>query len=587
MSPSVPMTPDQRVAVMKTALGTVPADVVFSGGQLVNVYSGEILPHLWVALKGDRIAYVGPPREASAGPETRVIELGGRFILPGFIDAHTHLDSIFQVRAYAEHALAFGNTTAVSEVAMIANAMGAQGVDCFLAEAAGLPLRVFVLAPPLVPPFPHLETSRPFPRDHFERLLSMEGCLGVGETYWARLIDLEERALRQYRLADRMGKRKEGHAAGAGGRKLIAYAAAGTSSCHESVSADEALEKLRLGMAVMIREGYVRRELSAVSGIAEKGVDLSHVMMVTDIADPEELVSKGGMNLLLRQAVELGFHPVQAVQMVTINAARYFGLTDLGAVAPGKVADLVVVDDLKEFRCSEVWASGRLVARDGRLSRRLEPFTYPDEALRSIALGRIGADVFRIPFGRDRATVRVVEIVNETITREAREEMAPKAGHLVADPGRDILKIAVFQKSRRDSIPALGFAKGIGLHSGAIATSLIWDTNNVLAVGLRDEDMAFAVNRLTLMGGGMVVVQGEQSIAELPLPVCGVISVKPLPEIVREIKEIEGACHRLGSGIRRPFLTLQTFCFTGLPFLRLTDRGLVDVRKMCLVPLVV
>ena len=579
------MSRDERISLMNTTLGTVPADVILSGGQLVNVYSAEILPHLWVAVKGARIAYVGPPDPSIVGEKTEMHELNNRFILPGFIDGHTHLDSIFQVGAYAEYALAFGNTTAVSEMAMTANAMGVKGVQYFLREIEALPLRVFVLAPPGVPPFPAVETSRPFPFEAFQKLLSMDRCLGVGESYWPRVTDFEERALTQYECSERAGKTREGHAAGARGGKLQAYRAAGTTSCHESVTAEEALEKLRLGMAVMIREGYVRRELDAVSGIARKGVDLSNAMIVTDIADPQELVERGGMNLLLKKAVGLGFEPVRAIQMVTVNVARYFGLHDLGGIAPGNMADLVVVDDLKEFHCHKVWAGGRLAAQEENPIVTLERISYPGESRRSIAVERVSPEVFRIPWPHSKAKIRAVEILNETITQEAPVDMELRRGSLVADPSRDMVKAAVFNKSSRKAAPGLGFAKGTGLRSGALAMSILWDTNNILILGTTDEEMAAAMNELIRMRGGMVVVQGETVVAEAPLPICGIISPEPLPRIVREIQVVESACHRLGSSLARPFLALQTFSFTGLPFLRLTDLGLVDIKKMTIVPL--
>jgi adenine deaminase len=579
------MSHEERITLMNTAQGRLPADVILSGGQLVNVYSAEILPHLWVAIKGERIAYVGPPDPSVVGKETEVHELNGRFILPGFIDGHTHLDSIFQVGAYAEYALAFGNTAAVSEVAMTANAMGVQGVEYFLSEIETLPLRVFVLAPPGVPPFPAVETSRPFPAEYFKKLLTMDRCLGVGESYWPTVTDYQEKALAQYEWSERAGKTREGHAAGARGKKLQAYRAAGTSSCHESVTAEEALEKLRLGMAVMIREGYVRRELDAVSGIARKAVDLTNAMIVTDIADPKELVDQGGMNLLLRKAVSLGFDPVKAIQMVTVNVARYFGLIDLGGIAPGNMADLVVVDDLKEFHCHKVWAGGRLVAQEEKSAAAFEQMAYPEESKRSIAIEGVSPGLFRMPSSHPKAKIRAVEIVNETITQQAPVEVESLHGSLIADPSRDLAKAAVFNKSHAGAAPGLGFAKGVGLRSGALAMSVLWDTNNILVLGASDQEMAAAMNELIRMRGGMVVVQGNEVLAEVPLPICGIISPQPLPQIVREIEEVEAACHRLGSSMARPFLSLQTFSFTGLPFLRLTDQGLVDVRAMRKVPL--
>ena len=581
------MSREQRTEVIQTALGKVKADVVLAGGQLVNVYSGEILPDLWVAVKGNRVAYVGIPHLELVDDNTAIHELEGRFLLPGFIDGHTHLDSIFQVRDYAEYALAYGNTTAVSEVAMIANAMGVKGVEFFLQETEKLPLRVFVLAPPLVPPFPELESSRPFPADYFRELLARERCLGVGETYWPRVIALEDRALSQYQLSDVLGKTREGHAAGARNMKLAAYVAGGTSSCHEATDSEEALERLRLGMAVMIREGYVRREMEAISGISKQPVDLQNVMIVTDLADPEELVHKGGMNLLLKKAVALGFEPVKAVQMVTINVAQYFGLRDLGGLAPGKVADMVVVDDLKDFHCHQVWAGGKLVTQDGKLIAPLGEYVYPDEAVRSVSLKKISPEIFQIPADAKEANIRVVEIINETITRETIRKMKTVNGKWIAVPEEDILKAAVFNKSQRDPGPSLSFLKGVGLRKGAIATSLIWDTNNILVVGTSDKEMAAALNQLIALGGGVVVVKGQEVIAQLPLPICGIISPEPLPEIVRKMKEVESACLRLGSNLTRPLLTLQTVPFTGLPYLRPTDKGLADIRTGKLVPLTV
>jgi adenine deaminase len=581
------MSREQRAKVLQTALGKVKADVVLSGGQLVNVYSGEILLDLWVAIKENRVAYVGTPQLELVDDHTAIHELEGRFLLPGFIDGHTHLDSIFQVRYYTEYALAYGNTTAVSEVAMIANAMGTEGVEFFLQETENLPLRVFVLAPPLVPPFPALESSRPFPAHDFRKLLASDRCLGVGETYWPRVISLEDRVLDQYQLSDILGKTREGHAAGARNTKLVAYAAAGTSSCHEATDLDEALERLRLGMAVMIREGYVRRELNAISGISKQPVDLKNVMMVTDLADPEELVHKGGMNLLLKKAVALGFDPVKAVQMVTLNVAQYFGLRDLGGLGPGKIADIVVTDDLEDFHCHQVWAGGKLVAQDETLITPMDEVVFPDEAVRSVLLKKISPEVFEIPADTKVAGIRVVEIVNATITRETIRQMKSVNRKWIAVPEEDILKVAVFNKSQSDSTPSLSFLKGVGLRKGAIATSLIWDTNNILVVGVSDKEMATALNQLIALGGGVVVIKGQEVIAQLPLPICGIISQESLPEIVIKMKEVEGACQKLGSPLTRPLLTLQTVPFTGLPYLRPTDKGLADIRTGKLVSLIV
>jgi adenine deaminase len=293
------------------------------------------------------------------------------------------------------------------------------------------------------------------------------------------------------------------------------------------------------------------------------------------------------MNLLLKKAVALGFEPVKAIQMVTINVAQYFGLRDLGGLAPGKVADIVVADDLEDFHCHQVWAGGKLVAQDEKLIARLGEVVYPEEAVRSVSFKKISQEIFQIPADTKVASIRVVEIVNETITRETIHPMKTVNGKLDSVPEEDILKAAVFNKSQSDPVPSLSFLKGVGLRKGAIATSLIWDTNNILVVGTSDKEMSAALNQLIALGGGVVVVKGQDVMAQLPLPICGIISPEPLPEIVRKMKEVESACLRLGSNLTRPLLTLQTVPFTGLPYLRPTDKGLADIRKGKLVPLTI
>jgi len=570
-----------------TAQGRKKADLVIENIQLVNVYSREIHPSFSVGLSQDRIAYVGPEPDPLIGPKTQVVAGQGKYLLPGFIDAHTHLDSIFTCGAYSPYALATGNTTAITEMAMIANVLGKTGVDWFMEEAGRQPLRIFFLAPALTPPYPELETSQGLSRETFRRILKKPLVLGVGEAYWPQVTGLDPRVMSAYALALRLNKTREGHAAGAREENLMAYAAAGTTSCHEATTLDEALDRLRLGLAVMIREGFVRREFQAIAPIARQGVDLHRMMIVSDLFDPADLVRGRGMNALLARAVELGIDPLVAVQMVTRNVADYYGLRDLGGVAPGKLADLVLVEDLRDFECLQVWVGGRLAVDRGRPLLSSDPFVYPPEARRSFSLSRIDPGILALPAPHPETTVRVVKAVGPTITRESTVRLVSQKGFLEADPGQDVLKMAVFQRLEALPRPALGFAQGIGLKKGAVATSLGWDANNLLVIGVSDREMALAVNRLLDLAGGWVVVAGEQVLAEMPLPIMGLISEEPLPALQRQIEAVEQAFRTLGSDLERPFLTLQTFCFTGLPFIRLTDKGLADIRTKKFLDLVV
>jgi len=571
--------------LIETATGKKKATAIITDIQLVNVYSREIQPGLSLGLFKNRIAYIGPDPKPLIGPQTQVISGQGNFLLPGFIDAHTHLDSIFTSHSYAPYTLSSGNTTVISEMAMVANVFGLPGVELFMQESSGLPVKIFFLAPGLTPPFPEIETSQGLTPKEMVQLLKRPDVLGTGEAYWPRVTGLDSRILSGFARSHSLNKTREGHAAGAREKNLIAYVAAGATSCHESTTLDEAIERLRLGLGVMIREGFVRSELKAVAPIAKIGLDLGRVMLVSDTFNPEQLVQGKGMSALLAQAVAEGFDPLTAVQLVTRNPADYFGLKDLGGIAPGKSADLVLVDDLTHFNCLKVWTDGQLVWDEGNYVGRSIPFNYPPEAGNSFAVTRVDPGIFTIPSSASEATVRTVMAVNQTITKEGRANLKSQGGFLYSDLQQDCLKMAVIQ--RRDGVPkpALGFCQGIGLKQGALATSLFWDVNNILVIGASDQEMALAVNRLLELKGGWVVCQGERIIAEMPMPIMGLISEEPMPVLVRQIQGIEQAVQGLGSPLERPFLTIQTFCFTGLPFLRLTDKGLADIRKNELVGL--
>jgi adenine deaminase len=572
--------------LIKTALGKEKADLVVLDGALVNVYTGKIQEHCSVGIKGTRIVSVGEDLSALVGDSTHVIDAQGLYITPGFIDPHTHLDSIVQCAEYARYAVPHGNTTAVTESAMIANAAGRDGVAWFIEDTRDLPLRIYLLTPSMVPPFPAFETSRGFSLEAFQEMIKEDRVLGVGETYWPLVLDRDERAMAQYAIAQAMGKTREGHAAGARGKRLQAYRAAGTSSCHEATTAEEALERLRLGMAVMVREGSVRRDLEAIAAIKETGVDLRNMMLCTDWADAQMVIQHGCMDELVRRAIAAGFDPVVAIQMVTINPAEYFGLRKLGGVAPGKIADLLLISDLTEVSVATVIKDGEVVAQGGRLVRDPPRFRYPEPARHSLVLEGVQERDFAIPFSGERARVRVVDCLNETITQEMQADLDVKEGNLIASPERDIIKQAIICKYDRRPQHARGFVHGLGMREGAMATSLIWDTCNILVVGATEREMAFAVNRLLEHQGGVVVARGEEVMAELPLPICGIVSDKPIEEIAQRMTAIEEGCRGLGF-IPRPFLTLQTLAFTGLPYLRLTDRGLVDIRKREFVDLII
>ncbi len=572
--------------LIEVATGEKEADLAIINGSLINVYTGEILEDYSVAIKGRRIAYVGRDAGKRIGKDTEVIDARGKFISPGFIDAHNHLATLFQIGEFIKYAAPNGTTTVITETSEWGNILGLEGVRYFLEDIKDQPIKFFITTPCMAPPFPKFETSKGFGIREFEELIKDDRVVGVGESYWPRVLDKDEDVLELFSKAILNKKELEGHASGAKGDKLAAYVASGISSCHEAISPEEALERLRLGLYTMIREGSVRSDIGILAGIKDKGIDLRRVILCTDGVSPS-LLMQGNMNVLVKKVISFGFDPVNVIQMVTLNPAEHFGLKHLGGIAPNKLADLVVLEDLKEVKCSWVISEGRVIARDGRLTVEPRKHIYPEELYRSIKLPKIKPEDLFLYSDKERVRVRVVNLVKNFATNELIEELRVVNRNIVANREKGILKLAIFNRYGKELQKTIGFLAGIGIKRGAVATTLLWDCYNLLVTGFDEEEMAFALNRLVEMGGGFVVVDGERVIGELPLPIAGIISDEPIERIAERMEGIKRAFKELGSQVPDPFMLFQTLSFTGLPFVRLTDKGLVDVKNRRFLDIVV
>lgn len=570
--------------------GRARADILITGGSLANVYTGELLPGVDVAIQGPKIVYVGPRGEALAGPDTLVISAEGRVVSPGFIDGHTHYDFLLPIEEYVRYAALTGTTTIVTELSAVANAVGYEAAVAYLRRFALQPINVYGLAPVMVPPDPQVETGRPMVPELVQFLLARSDILGVGECYWPRVLVRDPEVEGCLKAAVEGKKTVEGHSAGLKGPGLVDYVAQGVSSCHEPISEGEVLERLRLGLYVMIREGSIRRELENVAAIAAQPLDFRRLCLVSDGIFPPDLVRGMGMAAIVQKAVDLGFAPLKAIQMATLNVAEHFGLAGLtGGVAPGKQADVLVLRSLREIVPEYVIARGKVVAVGGKVAQTdpLSPCFSPELFPPLRLPRRFSAEDFAVKGGDNgRARVRAVGIKSDLITAEELVEVPCNGGVVLGDESQDVIKVAVIARHLPGGMFA-GFVHGFGLRYGACATSLTWDACNVLVLGASDHDMAAAVNRLAEIGGGFVYVQGGKVAAEVPLPVGGIISLEPAAELAKQIETFEAELKRAGVALGRPFLTLQVLTFVVLPYLRISDRGLVDVRRRQLVGLFV
>ncbi len=563
--------------LLRTAKGEITPDTIITGGKIVNVFTNSIDEHASVLIKDGFIASIENNNGTSTRKAGQVIDAEGLYLCPGFIDSHTHLDSMLPFSELVPYAVGGGTTTVVAECAMIAQSCGDHALHTFLESTKGYPMRCYFVAPALTPSFPTLERARAMSFKEFSRLLKREDFLGIGEAYWTRLIEGDDRVLKQAALAMSLGKTLEGHAAGARRNKLVQYLTTGITSCHESVTDEEAIEKLRYGMYVMIRQGWVRKELDELSKLKNATVDERRLILASDVFDPVMLFEEGYMDVIVRTAIELGFGPMQALKMATINPADYFRLRYLGAIAPLRYADILFIDDLTRVSIQKVMVNGEMVYADRTFLPTIKPYRYPAAVKKTIKTGKLREEDFRIGATAPKHRVRVIEIANETITRESISELQGSSGHLEKDLARDIIPIAVIHREDKKKM-GRGFIRGTGIKEGAVALSVVWDTCNILTIGSSEKDMVLAVNKLIDLQGGIVIVRRGSVIYEFPMPVYGTIPPYGMKEITDKIKALDGKLSSIGSILDRPFLTLQTIPFTGLPFLRITDRGVVDIR---------
>lgn len=563
----------QRQHLMQVALGQEKADLVITNGDLVNVYSGELLQNYSVAIKEDWIAYVSPDCRHTIGPQTEVIDATGKVLVPGFIDGHAHMICYCTPDELLRYVIKGGTTTIITEILEITFASGYYGLTEYLNALKGQPIKVFATVPPSITLSRQVRQRIPTLEQLYE-LLQREEIVGVGEGYWQEVIHGDQNFPALAVESLKLRKPVEGHAAGCQAEKLQAYLTLGISSCHESVTMEEVMEKLRLGVFAMIREGSVRKELETICSIKDKSIDLRRVSLVTDGIDPRELMGKGYIECAVQRAIDLGFDPITAIQMVTLNPAEHFHLDAiLGGIAPGKYADIVIIPDLRTIKAECVISNGQIIARDGELLIKPHKASLPLKGIEDI---RVNPADFTIQAeGKGPLRVRVIDQVTGLVTRETTVNMFPQNGELKADPEHNLLKVSLVSDGKMFT----GFIRGLGIKRGALATSTGWETAGIIVVGTDEQSMAGAVNRVSALGGGIALYADGQRLAELPLPIGGLMSNLTIEEVTERLSEIERKAEERGFRFDDAPLTLSILSTPAIPFLRISEDGLVDVKR--------
>lgn len=565
--------------LLAVARGDAPAELILHDAQLVNVFSG-LIERTDIVLAGGRVAALGPGYTGHA-----VIDLAGRYVAPGLIDAHVHIESsLCTIPEFTRAVLPHGTTTVVTDPHEVANVFGLEGIGYMLETAKYGPLSVYVNVPSCVPATHMATAGARLEAEQLATLRDNPWVIGLAEVMnYPGVIQGDAAVL--HKLHAFQGRPIDGHAPGVHGRDLQAYVAAGIGSDHECTTVAEAAEKLRLGQYLLIREASNAHNLRALLPLVTPA-NSRRICFCTDDRQPSDLLDEGGIDFMVRTAIQLGVPPLTAIQMATLNPSEWFGLRDVGAVAPGRRADLIVFDSLTEFQVRQVYRAGRLVAADGQM------LPWPDSHLRRQPPVRdsLNVDWARVDFTVPAAgrRVRVIGAVpDQIITEHLVMDAAVVDGAATADPARDIAKMAVIERHHGSGHVGLGFIARTGLQRGAMAGSVAHDHHNLVVIGADDQSMHTAARAVGAMHGGLVVALGEQVLARLPLPVMGLMSDRPIDEVRRGYDALLDAAHALGASTHDPFMAMSFAALEVIPHLKLTDLGLVDVDQFAIVPLFV
>ncbi len=560
---------------IQVARGERVADLVLKNARVVNVFSGDI-HDTNVAIYHTRVVGLGDYNAK------REIDLKGAYVCPSFINAHVHIESsMVSVREFARTVVPRGTTTVITDPHEIANVMGFDGIKYIKAASKYNPMSNYIMLPSCVPAT-HLETSgSSLTAYDLKLLIDDPWILGIAEMMnYPGVLARDPEVLEKISLGNK--KLIDGHAPGLSGRDLNAYVAAGIRSDHECTTIEEAREKLRLGMHIMIREGSTARNLRDLLPLVT-AANSRRCMFCTDDRHPADLIDEGDIDSIIRTAIDMGLNPITAIQMATLNPAQYFGLNENGAVAPGYRADLVVFEGFTNFHIRQVYRGGKLVAEEGEmLPLEVEPKSIRLRSSMNVNWSKV--DGLEIPAQGEK--VRVIGLIpNQLITEMLIEDANVVDGQAVSDVVNDILKVAVLERHMASGNVGLGFVKGMGLKRGAIGSSVAHDSHNLIVVGTNDADMMAVAHKIVDMGGGLAATVDGKTVAELPLPIAGLMSEKPIETVRRELGDLQTAAHELGCAVAEPFMMLSFLALPVIPNLKLTDKGLVDVNKFDFVPL--
>jgi len=564
------------------AIGDKAADLVLENCSLVNVYTGEILPETQVAISKDRIAYVGEDASHTKGKKTVVINLEKKFITPGFADSHIHIDQFVSPAEFVKKSLLCGVTSLFADSVDIVSTCGFSGFKEFIKMTSGLPARFFHVVPGGIPvdrKFSHVKLLSPTEE---KSALRMPGVLGLGEVFsWAKVTKRDSKTMKTLSTMLENNCVINGHTAGMSGKKLNAYISSGILSCHEPINFEQVIERLRLGMWIMIREGSIRRDIKDIIPLVlANKTNKDRLMFCSDGLDPIDITKFGHIDHCIREAVKLGLNLTDAISMASKNCFDYYNMgMDLGGIAPGKLADILVFDDLMKLKPKKIFVGGMLVLSNGTIVSKIKKHPVPKWMTKTVKLNKFTEDNFSIKSHSDLVDVNVIDMKTEIITKKGHETLSVKDENVIPSYDKDVWKVAAFDRTFGSTKHAVGFLKNFGPRIGAFASTWSFHENNMIVIGSNEKDMAIAANNLLRTQGGMVVVYKGKILSSMPLQMAGIMSTDSFEKTSKNFSDINNMLLDSGCKFKKPHLIPLFLPFLALPEVRIVYQGIIDVKS--------
>jgi adenine deaminase len=569
------------------AMGDKKADLVLKNCNLLSVYTREIISKIQIVIIGDRIAYVGPDASHTIGPKTKIIDVKNKYVGPGFADPHLHIDQFVLPSEFAKKALLCGVTSLFSDPIDVVSVGGYKGFQEFLKLGENLPIRIFQVVPGGLPVDAKFSNSKSLTLAQEKLAVKHPHVLGLGEVFsWTKVTLRESKTMKSLSAMLECDCIINGHTAGASEKKLNAYISSGILSCHEPINFDQVLERLRLGMWVMIREGSIRRDLKEIiPRVLSHGTYLNRLMFCSDGLDPLDISKFGHIDHCIRESIKVGLKPIDAITMASKNNFDYYNMgKDLGGIAPGKLADILIFNDLKSFKPNQVFVGGKLIISNGIFVNPIKKKPISPWIKKTVKLKNFSKNDFFIKSKKKDVLANTINMQTEIITKIGLSELSSKDGHILASLDSDIWKVAAFDRIHGTNRHSIGFLENFGADIGAFASTWSFHENDLIVIGSNDSDMTIASNHLIKNQGGLVVVKSGKILASLPLQFAGIVSTDSFEKVSSNFEKINNTIVDLGCKFSKPHLIPLFLPFLALPSVRILSSGIVDVKKRRYIP---